>query len=219
MTSLLAAVASGPVELAPIRARDARDWGRLRRENGQWLGPWEATSPSGHGEAPPNFRLMARSMRAEARAGRTIPWMIRYQGDLVGQLTVFGISYGALRSASAGYWVARSHAGRGIVPCALAMATDFCWNTIGLHRMEVNIRPENEASRRVVEKLGFRCEGTRQRYLHIDGQWRDHLSYALTAEEVPAGLLERWHARSALPSPPPGEAHRGPAIAPGHEPR
>ncbi len=219
MTPLLAVVASGPIELAPIRTGDGRDWARLRRDNAQWLGPWEATLPSGRAEAPPNFRRMARGMRADARAGRTIPWMIRYQGDLVGQLTVFGISYGALRSGSAGYWVARSHAGRGIVPAALAMATDFCWDKVGLHRMEVNIRPENEASRRVVEKLGFRCEGTRLRYLHIDGQWRDHLSYALTAEEAPTGLLARWQAVRKPPSPPPGEVGRGPAIAPGHESR
>ena len=45
----------------------------------------------------------------------------------------------------------------------------------------------------MVEKLGFREEGLRPRYLHIDGAWRDHLVYALTAEEVPEGLLNRWH--------------------------
>ena len=42
----------------------------------------------------------------------------------------------------------------------------------------------------MVEKLGFREEGLRPRYLHIDGAWRDHLVFALTAEEVPEGLLE-----------------------------
>ena len=66
------------------------------------------------------------------------------------------------------------------------MAADHCW-AIGLHRVEINIRPENVASRRVVEKLAFRPEGLRPAYLHIDGDWRDHLSFALTAEEVPGG--------------------------------
>jgi ribosomal-protein-alanine N-acetyltransferase len=63
---------------------------------------------------------------------------------------------------------------------------------VRLHRVEINIRPENVASKRVVEKLGFREEGVRTRYLHIDGDWRDHISYVLTAEEVPDGVLRRW---------------------------
>ncbi len=196
MSLLLATIRSGAVELAPIRTSDGHQWRQLRRDNAAWLDPWEATSPLGKADVAPNFRMMARTLRAEARTGRTIPWMIRYRGRLVGQITVFGISYGALRSAGAGYWVAQEFAGRGITPLALALATDYCWNVVGLHRMEVNIKPDNHASRRVVEKLGFRCEGTRQRYLHIDGQWCDHLSYALTVEEVPTGLVARWQALS-----------------------
>jgi len=111
----------------------------------------------------------------------------------VGQLTVGGISWGSLRSAHIGYWVDQRVAGRGIMPTAVAMATDHCFAT-GLHRIEINIRPENVASRRVVEKLGFRPEGLRPRYLHIDGDWRDHLSFALTVDEVPGGLVARWNA-------------------------
>lgn len=95
---------------------------------------------------------------------------------------------------SAGYWVARDVAGRGVIPTALALAVDHCFFTVGLHRIEVNIRPENQASLRVVEKLGFRQEGIRERFLHIDGDWRDHLSFALTADEVPNGLMRRWRA-------------------------
>jgi len=91
-----------------------------------------------------------------------------------------------------GYWVGRQTAGRGVAPTAVAMAADHCFTTLGLHRMEINIRPENERSLRVVQKLGFRDEGIRERYLHIDGEWRDHQSFALTAEEVPEGVLARW---------------------------
>lgn len=194
MSPLHCTLGSGPVQLTPISRGDGRAWRALRSENARWLGPWEATSPAGYADGAASFRLMARALRAEARGGRTIPWMIRYQGRIVGQMTVFGISYGALRSGSAGYWVAEEYAGRGIAPTALAMATDHCWHAVHLHRMEINIRPENHASRRVVEKLGFRCEGTRARYLHIDGDWRDHLSFALTVDEVPSGLLARWDA-------------------------
>ena len=116
------------------------------------------------------------------------------EGELVGQLTVSGITYGSLYSASIGYWVAQHVAGRGITPTAVALATDHCFTGLGLHRVEVNIRPENRPSLRVVEKLGFRDEGLRERYLHIQGAWCDHRTFALTTEDVPGGLLARWHA-------------------------
>src|SRR5512144_2254508 len=76
-----------------------------------------------------------------------------------------------------------------------ALAVDHCFATVGLHRVEANVRPENEASRRVVEKLGFRAEGIRRRFLHISGQWCDHVCYAVTVEDVPEGMVRRWHAR------------------------
>jgi ribosomal-protein-alanine N-acetyltransferase len=80
------------------------------------------------------------------------------------------------------------------MPTAVAMAIDHCFTVAGLHRIEINVRPENLASLRVVEKLGLRDEGLRLRYLHIARAWRDHRSYAVTTEEVgPGGLLGRWH--------------------------
>jgi [ribosomal protein S5]-alanine N-acetyltransferase len=106
--------------------------------------------------------------------------------------------WGSSRSGTIGYWIDEAYAGRGITPTALAMAVDHCFRVVGLHRLEASIRPENAASRRVVEKLGFREEGVRVRQLHINGQWRDHLCYAITSEEVPAGMLPRW--RSSLAS-------------------
>ena len=95
-------------------------------------------------------------------------------------------------SGAVGYWVDRREAGRGLTPTAVAMVTDWAFRGLGLHRVEVNIRPENEASLRVVQKLGLREEGLRRAYLHVDGAWRDHRSFAVTAEEVPDGLLTRW---------------------------
>ena len=101
----------------------------------------------------------------------------------------------AFCSAYAGYWVDARVAGRGVMPTALALAVDHAFARGQLHRVEVNIRPENTASRRVVEKLGFREEAYHPRYLHIDGAWRDHVGYAITAEEVSGdgGLMARWN--------------------------
>jgi len=160
-------LAEGPVTLRPLRHRDYAAWSELRVRNAAWLAPWESTLPGPDDERPPSFSAMVRRMRSEARAGRGITFAILVDGALRGQITLGGISWGSLRSGYVGYWV-------------------------GLHRVEINIRPENVPSLRVVEKLGFRPEGTRLRYLHIDGEWRDHLSFALNAEEVPGGLVQRW---------------------------
>lgn len=187
----------GATALRPVRLRDQREWREINERNRDWLRPWEATvppAPPGRQTPPrPSFRQMARHLRAEAQAGRMMPFVVLYQGRLVGQLTVAGITWGSMCSGNIGYWIDRAVAGRGVMPTAVALAVDHCFWTVGLHRIEICIRPENGPSRRVVEKLGFREEGLRPRYLHIDGDWRDHLVYALTVEEVPEGLLHRWH--------------------------
>ncbi len=195
-------LADGPVVLRPLRGRDGRTWKAIRLRNQDWLKEWEATlPPEGHksGEIPTNFRAMVRKMGREAREGRTLPWAITFEGQLVGQLTVGGITLGSLRACYIGYWIDEGHAGRGITPTAVALACDYCTGELGLHRVEINIRPENTASRRVVEKLGLREEGLRPQYLHIDGQWRDHIAYSVTHGDYPAGVLEQWR-RNRIPS-------------------
>jgi ribosomal-protein-alanine N-acetyltransferase len=187
-----------PVGLRPVQVKDAAVWRETRVRNAAWLRPWEPTNPE-----TPLYRsslgpyiAMARTMRRDARQGLTLPWVITYGGRFAGQLTVGSVIWGSARSAQVGYWIDEACAGRGVTPTALAMAVDHCFFVVGLHRVEATIRPENHASRRVVEKLGFREEGLRRRSLHIDGLWRDHLCYALTVEDVQSGLLPRW--RSAL---------------------
>lgn len=194
-------VDGGDIVLRPIKRSDKSEWMHLRRVNAQWLAPWEPSQPVPDGTAP-TYGEMVWGLNRQARSGQALPWLITHRDPMlsrvpiVGQLTVAGISYGAARSASLGYWVDAAHAGRGIVPTAVALATDHCFGVLGLHRMEINIRPENAASLRVVQKLGFRDEGLRERYLHINGAWADHRTFALTSEEVPEGLLTRWRGGS-----------------------
>ena len=189
-----------PVTLRPVRVSDARAWREIRVRNASWLRPWEPSNPETplHRSSIGPYVSMVRTMRREARQGQALPWVVTYGGAFAGQLTVGSITWGSSRSGTIGYWIDESFAGRGIIPTALAMAVDHCFRVVGLHRLEASIRPENAASRRVVEKLGFREEGIRVRQLHINGQWRDHICYAITAEEVPMGLLPRW--RSMLTS-------------------
>jgi ribosomal-protein-alanine N-acetyltransferase len=187
----------GDLVLRPISRRDKREWAQVRQRNAEWLAPWEASNPQPGGRLP-SFAEMVHSLNQQARQATALPWLITERRPalskpaLVGQLTVSSIVWGSAMMATLGYWVDRDCAGRGIAPTAVAMATDHCFRVLGLHRMEINIRPENAPSLRVVEKLGFRPECLRPRYLHINGAWADHRSFALTAEEVPGGLLDRW---------------------------
>lgn len=180
----------GAVTIRGVRGRDARQLDRELMDNRRWLRTWEATNPRG----PMNFDVRAsiRSLVANARAGLGLPFVIEYDGEIAGQLNVSSIAWGSVSSATIGYWVAERFAGKSITPTAVALATDFCFSQLGLHRMEICIRPENDASLRVVEKLGFRYEGLRRRFIHINGDWRDHFCFALVAEEVPTGVLRRW---------------------------
>jgi [ribosomal protein S5]-alanine N-acetyltransferase len=200
-----AELADGQVLLRPYRRGDARSWSETRRANEAWLAKWEPT-PYGSWRdlnSPAAFRAVHADLRRAARTGVALPFAVclRDAGDrerLVGQLTINNIVRRAFCSGYAGYWIDSRFAGRGIMPTALALAVDHAFTVAGLHRIEVNIRPENVPSRRVVEKLGFRQESYHQRYLNIDGGWRDHLGYALTVEDVtPHGLLARWRAGTA----------------------
>ena len=134
---------------------------------------------------------LVRRLHRQARHDTTYPFVVEVDGRFVGQVTVNNVVRGSALFASVGYWLDRDAAGRGIMPRAVAMVIDHCFTGLGLHRIEVAIRPENSNSLRVVEKLGLTEVGYAPRYLHIDGAWRDHRLYAVTAEDCPDGLLRR----------------------------
>lgn len=191
---------SGRIALRPLSTRDVDAWRRVRGRNLEWLTPWEASVPPGDTSAPASFRGMVRELRRQARQGRAMPFAVTVDDEFVGQLTVSHIVGGSARWAQIGYWIDRSRAGQGVIPTAVALAVDHCLFELRLHRIEIAIRPENTASLRVVEKLGFVEYGYARGYLHIDGAWRDHRLFAITTEDVPEGLLRRYRTEGPRPA-------------------
>lgn len=178
--------------LRALENSDRAEWERVRSENARYVGQWEPTAPDGIGRHV-TFRQYVRALDREARAGRIVPFLIQVDGRIAGQMHLFGVVQGSLLSGAAGYWVAERVAGRGVATRALAMLCDYAFGTLGLHRVEVNVRPENIPSLKVVEHLRFRDEGVRERYLHINGAWRDHRTFALTTDELEGKrVLDRW---------------------------
>mgnify|MGYP002142574001 FL=1 len=176
-----------------VRLKDSKAMERLILGNREWLRPWEATNPEG----PTSFDIRAqiRMLLKQMDNNTCLPFVIEENGEIVGQLNVANILFGSVSSCVIGYWVAPGVAGKGITPTAVALVCDYLFNVVGIHRIEIDIRPENLASLRVVEKLGFRYEGLKERYIHINGAWRDHYIFALTHEEVSKGVLNRWERR------------------------
>ncbi|MET4782435.1 GNAT family protein [Glaciihabitans sp. UYNi722] len=218
MATAIPSLNDGRVTIRAIRLKDARVLERELLDNRGWLRKWEATNP--YGALSFDVRASIRSLQSNARAGFGLPFAIEYDGDFAGQLNVSGITYGSLSSASIGYWVSERFAGLGLTPTAVALASDYCFFQVGMHRIEICIRPENAPSLRVVEKLGFRYEGLRRRYIHINGDWRDHFCFALTAEELPFGALRRWHeGRVPVGAGTVPQADRDAALLPGTHPR
>jgi len=185
----------GGVELRPPRLRDGPAWVEVRARNQDWLEPWEAVAPAAatvpwrERQTLGSWAAAVRALRRQGRAGEAVSFLVLADGAPAGQLTVGGMVRAAVQGGSLGYWVDRRVAGRGVGTVAVALAVDHCLTVVGLHRVEAAVRPENTPSRRLLRRLGFREEGLAERSLWVDGAWRDHLAYALTAEELPPGGL------------------------------
>jgi ribosomal-protein-alanine N-acetyltransferase len=181
----------GDVTVRPLRYADQAAWRSARERNVAWLAPWDATAPPGGASRPATFRQLVRRLHALARDGAAYPFAIEVSGSFAGQVTVNNIVRGSAQFASIGYWLGREFAGRGVMPTAVAMVIDHCFAEVGLHRIEICIRPENTNSLRVVEKLEIREIGYAPLFLHIDGDWRDHRIFAITVEESHGSVLDR----------------------------
>lgn len=186
-----ARLAHGHVVVRPLEAGDSGAWREVRARNADWLRPWDATMPPGSARRAGSYRQVARRLLRQARHGHAMPFAIEVDGMFAGQVTVNNIVRGSAQFASIGYWLGREFAGRGVMPTAVAMVIDHCFAEVGLHRIEICIRPENTNSLRVVEKLGIREIGYAPLFLHIDGDWRDHRIFAITVEECDTSVLAR----------------------------
>ncbi|TDC36368.1 N-acetyltransferase [Micromonospora sp. 15K316] len=105
----------------------------------------------------------------------------RASGAIAGYANISGIVLGALRGGYLGYAAFLPYSGTGHASAGIRLVIEHAFTTLGLHRLEANIQPGNEPSRRLARKLGFRQEGYSPDYLFIEGAWRDHERWAITA--------------------------------------
>jgi ribosomal-protein-alanine N-acetyltransferase len=170
----------GGVRLRAPRYRDYEAWAALRRGSRDFLQPWEPSWPPDDLERGAFRRRLAVYSR-EIDAGTSYPFFIHRRSDdvLVGGVTLSNIRRGVAQTATVGYWIGEQHARQGLMSAGLKGAVGFGFRTLGLHRLEAACLPQNEPSRQVLLKTGFKQEGFAPAYLKINGAWRDHLLFGI----------------------------------------
>lgn len=174
------------VVLRPLVAQDFNSWSEVRRRNQEWLTKWEPARLPHHPDPEMNHDVFAARCGArdrERHAGSQYAFGIFVDGAFAGEINLNNVVRGAFQSATIGYWIDQARAGRAYMSEAVVVLAQYAFESLNLHRLEVCIIPRNQNSRRVVEKLELRNEGTAERFLEINGVWEDHVRYGITVEE------------------------------------
>lgn len=163
---------------------DFAEWSQLRSASKAFLEPWEPRWPEDD-LTRAAFRYRIRRYDADREAGLALPLFVCHKsnGRIAGGVTLGAIRRGVAECCSLGYWMGEQHAGKGLMSDALKSLLPHVFDRMRLHRIEAACIPNNERSQRLLEKAGFRREGYLNGYLKINGAWRDHLLYALIAED------------------------------------
>lgn len=180
------------VLMRPPENKDYSDWRALRESSRAHLTRWE---PDWTAEetTPQAFRQRIKAYGRTMRQGRAAPYFV-FTADnarLVGGATLLNIVRGAAQSASLGYWIGAAHTRCGYGGAAVRAIVAFGFKALRLNRIEAACQPENTASRNLLRKVGFLEEGVARQYLQINGVWRDHALYAITAADWRVGAEEK----------------------------
>lgn len=200
------AEATGPVLrgqgvlLRPPRASDHPEWAELRGGSRDYLQPWEpAWAEDDLTRAA--FRRRLGVYAREMELGTAWPLFVfdPEEERLMGAITLSNIRRGVAETGTLGYWIGQPYAGQGAGTAAALAMLEFAFGALKLHRVEAACVPANQASRRVLEKAGFRHEGLAKAYLKINGAWADHLLFGVIGDEfVPGPAASSSHTRDSL---------------------
>jgi [ribosomal protein S5]-alanine N-acetyltransferase len=167
------------------RIADYANWAQLRGESREFLTKWEpvwADDELTRGA----FRRRIKRYQKETRLDSAYVFFVfRISDDtLMGGCTLSNVRRGVTQCCALGYWIGARFARQGYMFDAVRALIPFIFGTLGLHRIEAACLPENEASRNLLFKAGFREEGLARKYLRINGDWSDHVLFALLEDEA-----------------------------------
>lgn len=171
------------VFLRPPDRSDYDEWASLRARSRHFLAPWEPSWPP-DALSRSSFRARLSRYNEDWRTDQGYNFFIfRDDETLIGGVGLSNLRRGVAETASLGYWIGEPYARRGLMTASVPLILDFAFNRLRLHRVEAACLPINIASRSVLLRTGFRQEGHARNYLLIDGQWQDHLLFAILRED------------------------------------
>ncbi len=170
------------------RTADYLQWSRLRGDSRAFLSPWEP-SWSQDELTKGAFRRRLKRYAKETRQDTAYAFFVFRKDDdaLLGGCTLSNVRRGVTQCCALGYWIGERFARQGYMFTAVKALVPFIFSTLGLHRIEAACLPQNGPSRSLLSKAGFREEGLAQRYLQINGEWSDHVLFALLEDEPRVG--------------------------------
>jgi ribosomal-protein-alanine N-acetyltransferase len=163
---------------------DYEEWAKLRGASRGHTEPWEPEwAPDELTKSA--FKRRLGRYQADRQAGTGFPFFIfrARDGVLLGACNLNNVRRGVLQSADIGYWIGRPFVRQGYTRSAVRRVLAFAFDALALHRVEAACRPENTASRALLENIGFKCEGHSRGFLNIAGEWRDHDRFALLSTD------------------------------------
>ncbi len=174
----------GGIEIRPLQAAHAEALLQLRLTNREYMHIYDPIRPDHYWTLDTQRELLEQGEQSFQTGTGYVFGMFKTDTEqLVGRIELSGVARGPFQNASVGYFVDQHHHRQGYATVALRWVIGFAFQEAGLHRIQAGVMPWNEPSQRVLEKARFRKEGLAERYLYINGQWEDHLLYAITAEE------------------------------------
>jgi len=181
-------IKGGGVYLRYPRIADFPPWARLRGESRAFLAPWEPVWASDE-LTKAAFRRRIKRYQKEARLDSAYAFFVfRSEDDvLMGGCTLSNVRRGVTQCCALGYWIGERFSRQGHMYEAVRALVPFIFSTLGMHRIEAACLPSNKASQNLLMKVGFRQEGVALRYLQINGEWRDHVLFALLSYEARLG--------------------------------
>jgi len=167
------------------RIADYLAWARLRGESRAFLSPWEPVWASDELTKGAFRRRIKRYQRESRQDSAYAFFVFRTEDDaLMGGCTLSNIRRGVTQCCALGYWIGERFARQGYMQDAVGALIPFIFTTLGLHRIEAACLPSNEPSKSLLQKAGFRQEGLARKYLQINGQWQDHVLFALLENDA-----------------------------------
>ncbi|WP_336785595.1 GNAT family N-acetyltransferase [Paenibacillus sp. MMO-177] len=178
-------MSSDGIYLRLLEPGDAKPMLELKQRNRIFSQPFEPIREDKHYTLEEQEKEIGNGIAAAQQGQAYFYGIFLTESDkLIGRIALTSVSRGVFQNAYMGYFIDQEHNGRGYATAAVTAVVRKAFDELQLHRIQAGVMPVNARSLRVLEKAGFRQEGLARRYLKINGQWEDHLLFAITKEDL-----------------------------------